>query len=178
MDKNELKAMANKYMEGVEGARPRSFSIKVANASADTDDKIYIATSYDLLPTENGHPVSLKGVAEETFTVETHPASVTNFVESIKHGRYKILELRLEASDAATMSSTELEVTKEIGLFSPKGRKEYIQASDYIDPNAENRDIVVIKNPPFDLCPTTNVLINVPYGKFVKATYRLVKIED
>ncbi len=171
MENKELRAEFDKIK-----GRVRSFSMKVTNNSADTDDSIYIATSYDMLSTANGHPASDKGIAAQAFEVETHPASVNNFAEAIKHGHYRIVELRLEASDAETMSTTELEVTSGIGMFSPKGSTEYIQASDYIDPNSENRDIVVIKNPPFDLCPSTKVLVNVPFGKFVKVTYRLVKV--
>ena len=174
MENEKLEAAFNKMK--AETGRIRSFSIKATNGSADTDDSIYVATSYDMDFLADGHPLSDKGIAGQSFEVETHPASVNNFVEALKHGHYKIVELRLEASDAETMSTTELEVTTGIGLFSPKGSTEYIQASDYIDPNSENRDIVVIKNPPFDLCPTTKVLVNVPFGKFVKVTYRLVKL--
>lgn len=178
MENEALKAKAEKYMQMVASdARPRSFSIKVTNNSADTDDSIYVSTSYDLAATENGHPASNKGVAGESFAVDTNPASVTNFVESLKYSRYKIVELRLEASDVATMSTTELEVTTDISLHSPKGKTEYILASDYIDPSSENRDIVVIKNPPFDLCATTKILVNVPFGKYVKVTYRLIQID-
>lgn len=171
MTNSEMAKVLDKCKSGDLG-QLRAFSISYKNASIDTDDSIYIVPSYDMAADATGHPATQKGIAGKDFVVTTHPANaLTNFVETIKHNKLKLKMVRFEADDAATLSSIEVDYTQDISLFSTKGRQESLQLTTYISTEAENRNVVDIKNPPFNLCPTTKVLAKVPFGKTLKVTY-------
>lgn len=152
--------------------RVRSLSFSFKNTSAETDDSIYIAPSYDMSEGASGHPISGEGIGAKSFEVKAFPeGNLRNFVETIKHNKLKLKMIRFKADDDNTLSAINIEYTTNISVFSPKGTQESFQLSTFLDPKSEHRDTVDIENPPFDLCPTTKALANVPFGKTLHVTY-------
>ena len=133
--------IAETFQEQLEAGR--IFQLTVTNGTAN-NDKFYLNPSYRIPDTQQGHPLSGKGIEGNTLTFTGSPTTLAQFYGFLKNTPANSLGTRLQSSNV-----NQLQVVAGIytyaGPFDPTGEYSFINYAALTDQNALRNDVVVSK---------------------------------